>query len=242
MHRSFSGLLNSHSTNRDWRGEGIANMGIRILLVDDHRILRKGLQALLEREEDFEVVAEASSGREAVKLAKTKRPHVVIMDVGMPDLNGFEATRQIMVETRNVKVLALSMHSDSRFVRKMLQGGASGYLLKDVAFEELADAIRTVVANRIYLGSGISDVVVKDYLQHLPAQGSTKEGILTLREREVLQLLAEGKSTKEIGQLLYVSVKTVETHRKRIMDKLDLHTIAELTKYALREGLTVLES
>jgi len=197
---------------------------------------------LLEREEDLEVVAEASSGREAVKLAKTKRPHVVIMDVGMSDLNGFEATRQIMVETRNVKVLALSMHSDSRFVRKMFQGGASGYLLKDVAFEELVDAIRTVVANRIYLGSGISDVVVKDYLQHLPAQESTEEGILTLREREVLQLLAEGKSTKEMGLLLCVSVKTVETHRKRIMDKLDLHTIAELTKYALREGLTSLES
>lgn len=241
MHRSFSGLLNSRSTNRDWRGKGIADMVIRVLLVDDHRILRKGLQALLEREEDFKVVAEASNGREAVKLAKTKRPHVVIMDIGMSDLNGLEATRQIMVETRNVKVLALSMHSDSRFVRAMLQGGASGYLLKDVAFEELADAIRTVVANRIYLGSGISDVVVKDYLRHLPAQESTKEGILTLREREVLQLLAEGKCTKELGQLLFISVKTVETHRKRIMDKLDLHTIAELTKYALREGLTSLE-
>lgn len=217
-------------------------MSIRILLTDDHQILLKGLRSLLESEDDFEVVGEACSGREAVKLATTKRPDVVIMDVGMSDLNGFEATRQILAEGRGVQVLALSMHSDSRFVKGMLQAGASGYLLKDAAFEELIDAIRTVVAKRVYLGAGISDVVVRDYLKRLPAGESAGEPNLTPREREVLQLLAEGKTTKEIAHVLYVSVKTVETHRKRLMDKLDLHSIADLTKYAIREGITSLES
>lgn len=216
-------------------------MAIRILLADDHKIIRDGLRNLVEKEPDMEVAGEAENGRRTVGLARKLGPDVVIMDVTMPDLNGIEATRQIRGECPNVKVIALSMHSDKRFVLGMLEAGASGYLLKDCAFEELSRAIRSVAGNQTYLSPGITDVVIQDYLIKSSTLKTPTEPILTAREREVLQLIAEGKSTKETADILHVSIKTVETHRRQIMDKLDLHSIAALTKYALREGLTSLE-
>jgi len=216
-------------------------MSIKILLADDHKITRQGLRSLLEKDDDMEVVAEAEEGRTAVQLARELLPDVVIMDVSMPDLNGMQATRQIVSESENVKIIALSMHSDTLFVSEMLKNGASGYLLKDCAFEELRRAIRTVVAGKTYLSPSISALVVEGYLQRLAKSDSSGLEMLTEREREVLQLLAEGKSTKEIALKLHISVKTVETHRRQIMNKLNIYTVAELTKYAIRKGLTSLE-
>jgi len=217
-------------------------MSIRILLADDHKITREGLRSLLDNQQDMEVVAEAEDGRTAVSLVREVVPSVVIMDVSMPDLNGVEATRQIIAQFPDVKIIALSMHSDTLFVTEMLKSGASGYLLKDCAFEELAAAIRVVVAGKTYLSPSVSGVVVDDYLHRLSKADFSDSEILTDREREVLQLLAEGKSTKQIALKLHISVKTVETHRRQMMNKLDIHTVAELTKYAIRKGLTSLEA
>jgi len=217
-------------------------MSIRILLADDHKITRQGLRSLLEKQDDMEVVAEAEEGRTAVRLAREFSPHIVIMDVSMPDLNGVEATRQIVERTPDVKVIALSMHSDSLFVTEMLKSGASGYLLKDCAFEELTLAIRAVVDGKTYLSPSISGVVVDDYLHRLSKTAYAGPDVLTNREREVLQLLAEGNSTKKIALKLHISVKTVETHRRQIMEKLDIDSVAELTKYAIRKGFTSLET
>jgi len=217
-------------------------MSITILLADDHKITREGLRSLIDKQGDMEVVAEAEDGRTTVSLVRELLPDVVIMDVSMPDLNGMEATRQITGELSNVKVIALSMHSDELFVTEMLKNGASGYLLKDCAFEELEHAIRAVVAGQRYLSPFISEVVVNVYLQSLSKTGFSGSGVLTDREREVLQLMAEGKSTKQIALKLHISIKTVETHRRQIMDKLDIHSVAELTKYAIRKGLTSLET
>ena len=216
-------------------------MTIKILLADDHKITRQGLRSLLEKQSDMAVVAEAEDGRTAVQMVEKLSPDVVIMDVSMPDLNGIEATRQIISRNSKVKIIALSMHSDRLFVSEMLKSGACGYLLKDCAFEELARAIRAVVDGKTYLSPAISGVVVDDYLHRLSKTDSPNGQILTNREREVLQLLAEGKSTKQIALKLHISVKTVETHRRQMMDKLDIHTVAELTKYAIRKGLTSLE-
>jgi len=217
-------------------------MSIRILLADDHKITRQGLRSLLEKQDDMEVVAEAEEGRTAVRLAREFSPHIVIMDVSMPDLNGVEATRQIVERTPDVRVIALSMHSDSLFVTEMLKSGASGYLLKDCAFEELTLAIRAVVDGKTYLSPSISGVVVDDYLHRLSKTAYAGPDVLTNREREVLQLLAEGNSTKKIALKLHISVKTVETHRRQIMEKLDIDSVAELTKYAIRKGFTSLET
>ena len=217
-------------------------MSIRILLADDHKITREGLRSLLDNQQDMEVVAEAEDGRTAVSLVREVVPSVVIMDVSMPDLNGVEATRQIIAQFPDVKIIALSMHSDTLFVTEMLKSGASGYLRKDCAFEELAAAIRVVVAGKTYLSPSVSGVVVDDYLHRLSKADFSDSEVLTDREREVLQLLAEGKSTKQIALKLHISVKTVETHRRQIMNKLDIHTVAELTKYAIRKGLTSLEA
>jgi DNA-binding NarL/FixJ family response regulator len=216
-------------------------MSIRILLADDHKITREGLRALLDEQEDMDVVAEAEEGRTAVRLVRELLPDVVIMDVTMPDLNGMEAARQIVGRFPDVKIIALSMHSDSLFVTEMLRSGASGYLLKDCAFEELACAIRAVVAGKAYLSPSISGIVVDDYVRRLSKADFPSSELLTDREREVLQLIAEGESTKQIALKLHISVKTVETHRRQIMNKLDIHTVAELTKYAIRKGLTSLE-
>ena len=217
-------------------------MSIRILLADDHKITRQGLRSLLEKQQDMEVVAEAEDGRTAVRLVGELSPNVVIMDVTMPDLNGVEATRQIVGQSPDVKIIALSMHSDTLFVTEMLRSGASGYLLKDCAFEELSRAIHAVVAGKTYLSPSVSGVVVDDYLHRLSKADFSDSQVLTDREREVLQLLAEGKSTKQIALKLHISVKTVETHRRQMMNKLDIHTVAELTKYAIRKGLTSLET
>lgn len=214
----------------------------RIILADDHKIIREGLRSLLEKQTDMEVVAEAQDGLTTVNLVHKLRPDVVVMDIGMPEMNGIDATAQITSEHKDTKVIALSMHSDRRFVMQMLKAGAAGYLLKDSAFEELVLAIHTVRRNKRYLSPAITDVVIKEYLQNLPTAESTVFTVLTAREREVLQHIAEGKSTKQIAAILGVSVKTVETHRQQVMEKLDMHSIAELTKYAVREGLTSLES
>ncbi len=217
-------------------------MTIKILVADDHKIVRDGLRTLIEKENGMEVIAEAEDGRSAVKQAKKLLPDIVIMDITMPDLNGIDATRAIFEEASGVKVIALSMHSDRRFVSGMLEAGASAYLLKDSAFEELATAIRAVVANQIYLSPKIADIVVRRFVSKSASTERSAFTDLTKREREVLQLLAEGLSTKEIAGRLNLSVKTVETHRANIMDKLDIHTISELVKYAIREGLTSLEN
>lgn len=216
-------------------------MVTRVIIADDHKILREGLRTVLEDGTGIEVIGESNNGWDTVRLVKQLEPDVVIMDVAMPDLNGIDATRQIRAAGVTAKVLALSMHSDSRYVKGMLQAGASGYMLKDCAAEELILAIRTVVADRVYVSPGIAGVIVKDYVQHLSGETSADGPALTAREREVLQLVAEGRSTAEIAGRMHVSVKTVETHRKRLMDKLNLHSVAALTKYAIREGITSLD-
>ncbi|MCX7965157.1 MAG: response regulator transcription factor [Syntrophorhabdaceae bacterium] len=214
---------------------------IKLILADDHKIVRDGLKALLEKQPDIKVIAEAADGITTVKLAKKLLPDVIIMDIGMKDLNGIDATKKIMEETKGIKVIALSMHSDKRFVIEMLKAGASGYLLKDSAFEELTIAINTVMSGQPYLSPKITDVVLKEYIHSMPKSEPSAFSTLTSREREVLQLIAEGKSTKEIASLLNISIKTVETHRQQIMEKLNIRSVAQLTKYAIREGLTSLE-
>jgi len=217
-------------------------MGIRVLIADDHKIMLAGLRSLLEKHPDFDVVAEAENGRKAVQLAQEKMPDVIVMDVSMPDLNGIEATKQIIESLPETRVIALSMHSDKRFVKGMLQAGASGYLLKDCASQELATAIHQVADGKKYLSPEITGVVINDFLLGASAEEvTTVASLLSPREREVLQLIAEGWSTKQIASHLYVSIKTIETHRRQIMKKLDLHSIADLTKYAIREGLTSIE-
>ena len=215
-------------------------MSIRILLADDHQIVRDGLRILVEQQPDMEVVAEAEEGRTAVQLVQEQSPDVVIIDVGMPDLNGIEATLQIKTKAPEVKVIALSMHSDRRYVIGMLRAGASGYLLKDCAFEELVRAVHAVMVGQTYLSPAIAGVVVGDYVRHVEPDDESHFSLLTAREREVLQLLAEGQLSRQIAVRLHVSVKTVETHRQNIMEKLNLHTIADLTRYAIRTGLTSL--
>jgi DNA-binding NarL/FixJ family response regulator len=217
-------------------------MAIKVIIADDHQIVRQGLRTLLEREPDLKVVAQSEDGRSTVRLARELAPEVIIMDVAMPDLNGIEATRQIVTERPQVKVIALSMYADRRFVVNMLKAGASGYLLKDCAYEELVRAIRVVLAHKTYLSPGVTDIVVKDYVQGGPPdKGASVFSLLSPREREVLQLMSEGKSTNQIADSLHVSVKTVETHRQQVMHKLNIHNVAGLTKYAIREGLTSVE-
>ena len=214
----------------------------RVVVADDHRMFRQGLISLLKQQDYLEVVGEAEDGRSAIAACQNLRPDLVIMDVGMKNLNGIEATRQILTDLPNTKVIAVSMHSDRRFVSGMLEAGATAYILKDCTFDELTEALRAVLDGKTYLSVHVARVVVQDYMKHL--SGDVEAGPsrgLTTREREVLQLFAEGKSTKEIASILHVSVKTIETHRKHIMDKLDLHSIAELTKWAVREGLTSLD-
>lgn len=216
-------------------------MGIKIILVDDHKIMREGLRNLLEREEGMQIIAEASDGRTAVRLTRDLLPDLVVMDTIMPDLNGIEATRQIINENPGIKIIALSMHSDKQFVVEMLKAGASGYMLKDCAFEELVNAIHCVMKDETYLSPKIAGIVLKEYMQGASKDTSSVFSDLSNREREVLQLIAEGKSTKDIASHLHVSVKTIETHRQQIMRKLKIHSIAGLTKYAIKEGLTSLE-
>ena len=211
---------------------------VRVLLADDHQIVREGLSSLLGKQGDMEVVGEAGDGRTAVNLARMLQPAVVVMDLTMPELTGIEATRQIVAAMPGVKVIALSMHSDKRFVIEAFRAGAVGYVLKESAFEEVAHAIHIVTSGQSYVSPAISGILITDCVSHSPAPLPSVFSALTERERQVLQLLAEGKTTKRTAKILDVSVKTVETHRMHMMDKLDMHSIAELTKYAIREGLT----
>jgi two-component system response regulator NreC len=211
---------------------------IKVIIADDHQIVREGLRSMLEKESWIKVVGEAEEGRTTLRLARELAPDVIIMDVAMPDLNGIEATRQIVAEFPKIKVIALSMHDDRRFVLNMIKAGAKGYLLKDCAFKDLTKAIRVVVANQTYLSSEIADIVVKEYLATNTPEESSALYLLSPREREVLQLLAEGKTSSQIADNLHVSVKTIETHRSQLLAKLKVKSIAELTKYAIREGLT----
>ena len=216
-------------------------MKIKVLLADDHKIFRDGLRTLIEKE-GMEVVGEAENGRKAIKLVEKLMPNMIIMDVSMPDMNGIEATRKIIAGIPGVKVIALSMHSDRRFVLGMLEAGASGYLLKDCAFGELANAIHQVSAGNTYLSPQIADVVVKGYLNKANSSSVIGATILTSREREILQLIAEGLTAKEIAAHVFLSIKTIETHRRNIMQKLNMRSTADLTKYAIREGLVSLDT
>jgi DNA-binding NarL/FixJ family response regulator len=215
-------------------------MKLRLLLADDHKLFRDGLRSMLEGQKSIEIVAEASDGQSAVKLAGELLPDVILMDVSMQDLNGIEACRKIVADHPSIKIIMLSMHSDRRYITEALRSGARGYLLKDSTFEEVIAAIRDCTSDKIYLSSRIADIVINDYINLAKSADSSAYTVLSAREREVLQMLAEGKTTKEIASQLQVSTKTIESHRKQVMDKLDLHSIAELTKYAIREGLTQL--
>jgi len=211
-------------------------MSIRIALADDHKVLRHGLSKAFGNEKDMEVVGEAEDGYEIIELAKKITPDVIIMDIAMLGMNGIEATRQVIKELPDVKIIALSMHSGKKMIHEMFKAGAKGYLLKDCEYDELINAIRIVVTGKTYLSPSITGVVVGDMLN--PSEGKDAFDVLSERERQVLQLLAEGKTTKQIGQTLHVSPKTVEGHRTKIMTKLDIDSVANLTKYAIREGLT----
>ncbi|MDI6851987.1 MAG: response regulator transcription factor [Deltaproteobacteria bacterium] len=210
---------------------------IRILIVDDHKIFRVGLRALLEQELDLEVVGEAGNGHEAVQQVKKLRPDLVIMDVAMPVMNGVEASSHILSIFPETRILALSMYSDRRYVLNMFQAGVSGYLLKDCAYEELSRAIRWVMAGKMYLPPDIAKIFIQGYKKGF-ISSNTAFSLLTPREREVLKLIAEGKSTAEIAASLSISEKTINSHRMNIMTKLEVSSVAELTKFALREGLT----
>ena len=215
----------------------MANTVIRILLADDHTILREGLRAMLEQEPDMVVVAEVSNGRDAVRKAMKLSPDVVVMDIAMPELNGIDATRQLVSSPCKTKVLCLSMHEKSAMIDAMLKAGASGYLLKTSAQKELAKAVRAVSSGETYVSTRIASVLVED---HVRGGGVSRDEVysrLTMREREVLQLIAEGYHTKDIGDRLHISPKTVLVHRDNLMKKLDIDSIASLTRYALRHGI-----
>jgi DNA-binding NarL/FixJ family response regulator len=206
---------------------------IRVLLADDHTILRKGVRMLIEAQADMEVVGEAKTGREAIEEARRLRPDIVVMDVSMPDLNGIEGTRQICNELAHTKVLALSMHKDSVYVREILRAGARGYLVKDSDDDDLLRAIRSVQRGEAFLSPAISDAVLTDYRKHV----SNPVDLLTSREREILNLIADGKTNKEIATALNLSVYTVESHRGSVMEKLNLHNTGDIVRFAIRNGL-----
>ncbi len=206
---------------------------IRILLADDHALVRHGFRMILATQPDMEIAGEAGNGREAVELAQKLKPDVVVMDVTMPELNGIEATRRLIELSPRTRVLALSMHKDAVYVREILRAGARGYLLKDSADADLLAAVRAVAKGEGYLSPGVSDAVLSDYRRHV----TDPLDLLTSREREVLQSIAEGKTNKEIATSLNLSVYTIEAHRGRLMEKLNLHSTGELVRFAVRSGL-----
>jgi len=210
-------------------------MSVKIFLADDHMIIREGLRAVIEKNTDMKIVGEAGDGRTTVQMVQEKMPDIVIMDISMPEMNGIEATRRIIRNSPHIKIIALSMHSDRRFVTEIFKAGASGYVLKEAALSELVDAINAIKRGCSYISMEIQKVMNKKLSKH-PLYSE-----LTDREREVLQLIAEGKSGKQTADCLDISVKTVDSHRQQIMKKLNMHSIPELTKYAVREGLTSLE-
>jgi len=206
---------------------------IKILLADDHALVRQGFRLILSAQPDMQIVGEAGNGREAVELAEKLQPDVVIMDVAMPELNGIEATRRIATVAPRARVLALSMHKDSVYVREILRSGARGYLLKDSVDADLLAAVRSIAKGEGYLSPAVSDAVLTDYRRHV----TDPIDLLTTREREVLQMIAEGKTNKEIASVLNLSVYTIEAHRGRVMEKLNLHSTGELVRFALRSGM-----
>lgn len=206
---------------------------IRILLADDHAVVRQGFRMILQAQPDMEIVGEAGNGREAVEIAENLQPDVVVMDVAMPELNGIEATRRLAASTPRVRVLALSMHKDSVYVREILRAGAHGYLLKDSIDTDLLAAVRAVARGEGYLSPAVSNAVLNDYRRHV----TDPVDLLSTREREILQMIAEGKTNKEIASVLNLSVYTVDAHRGHIMDKLNLHSVNELVRFAVRKGM-----
>jgi DNA-binding NarL/FixJ family response regulator len=206
---------------------------LRILLADDHAVVRQGFRRILESQPDMEIIGEAGNGREAVELAEKLTPDLIVMDVAMPELNGIEATRRLKDGSPRTRVLALSMHKDAVYVREILRAGAQGYLLKDAIDADLVAAVRAVAKGEGYLSPGVANAVLTDYRQHV----TDPIDLLSSREREVLQLIAEGKTNKEIAVLLNLSVYTVDAHRGRIMEKLNLHSTGELVRFAVRKGL-----
>jgi len=216
-------------------------MNTTVVVVDDHKIMRDGLRNILENESNIEIIGEADNGRDAVKLILDKKPDIAIMDIGMPEMNGVEATRQIIKESSDVKIIALSMHYDMQFVQGMIKAGAKGYLLKDCAGAELITAIKAVSQDNTYICQEITNSLIDDFSKAQSVEYVGDESILTNRENEILQLLTEGKTTKQIAQDLFISVKTVEAHRTNIMHKLDIRNLPELTKYAIRKGITSLD-
>ena len=214
---------------------------MRILIVDDHGIVREGLKSLIEQHSEMEVIGEAKDGNMALQLTKDLSPDVVIMDVSMPNLNGVEATKYITKQKPDVKVIILSVHTDSNIVKESLKAGASGYVLKSYLFDELLNALKAVEVNECYLSPRITGVVIDNYRTKQAPVTTQQPPNLTTRERQILQLIAEGKTIKEIARAIHVSPKTADANRRQIMNKLGIFNIAELTKYAIREGLTTLE-
>ena len=210
----------------------------RILLADDHTIMRSGLRLLLEQQEDFQVVGEAEDGRQAVAMAEQLHPNVAVLDIGMPNLNGIEAARQIMASSPDTAIVILSMHSDESYVMRALKSGAKAYLLKDSAEADLIRAVRAVRDGKSFFSPAVSRLLLEDYVRQLQQRGAEDSyELLTGREREILQLIAEGKANKDISALLNLSLHTVETHRTHILQKLNLHTVPELILYAVRKGI-----
>ena len=214
---------------------------IKILLADDHQLLIDGLRTILEKHRDVEIVGLAKDGLEAFELAMQFQPDIILLDISMPGLNGLDAAKKILRDLPSTKIIMLSMHGDLRYIQEALRIGAKGYILKESAAEELIQAIRDVKNGELFFSKSVRNQVLAEYVKSVRQHDKNVKPVLSIREREILQLLAEGKSTKDAAGMLNISVKTAESHRKQVMDKLGLHSIAELTKYAIREGLTQLD-